>query len=285
MNNQFSDQILTTTESFLVVLDSRNSTTFNNGDWISDVTFDLQDSIRQNIDTLSISVVISSFTCPVSFYQINVTNNLLTIRLNTTKTNFYIPLGNYNSTTFITYLLTVLPSDFTITINPINNIITMKSITTTFLIYGTSTIYNIMGFKLNTSISSSTISGGGYQIVMPYTCNFAGLNSFNISIDNIRTLNINSLTLSTCNIIASVPINASQNGVLYYEKRNEYELTVKEDSLDYFDITIKDDLGNLINFNNQSWNLVLQFNVTSNKKRFNTSFHEELTNSHYNKSY
>ena len=77
MNSDFSDQILTTTESFLVVLDSRNATTFNNGDWKSDVTFDLQDSIRQSIDTISMQVVISSFTCPVSFYQINVSNNLI----------------------------------------------------------------------------------------------------------------------------------------------------------------------------------------------------------------
>lgn len=277
MNRKINDELITTKESFLVVLDSRNATGYNNGDWNSDITFDLNDAIRMSKDAIHMSMVVSAFTCPVSFYQINITNNILNMTLNNVITNFNIPFGNYNSTTFISYLTSILPSDFTITINTITNIITFKSISTTYKINSNSTIYNILGFKKNTQYIPTN-----FILVMPYTCNFAGLNSFNIVVENIHTKNIDSRDLSVSSIVASIPINASQNGVIYYEKRNDFEIPIKESTIDYFDINIKDDLGNLINFNNQSWNLVLQFNIVSDVKRFNYTFHEELTNAFYN---
>jgi hypothetical protein len=277
---QNPDNFIPTKECFLIVLDSRNATEFNNGDYKSDVTFDLNDAIRFSPSTISMSIVVLSFTCPVSFYQINNTNCTLHITLDSIVNTINIPYGNYNVNTFITYLLSVLPSDFTITVNQVNNILTINSITTSFQINSNSTIYNVMGFFKNKTYPAQVVSTG-YQLVMPYTVNFAGINSFNIAIENIRTKNIDSLDLSVSSIIASIPVNSSQGGVIYYEKKNDFEIAVRENIIDYLDVNIKDDMGNLLNFNNQSWNLVLQFNQINDLPRFKSTFHEELTSSYY----
>ena len=65
------DTLYTRKESFLVVLDSRNATGINNSSMNLDLTYDLTDEIRLEKDTIQISMVVSSFTCPVSFYNIN----------------------------------------------------------------------------------------------------------------------------------------------------------------------------------------------------------------------
>ena len=46
--------------------------------------------------------------------------------------------------------------------------------------------------------------------------------------------------------------------------------------MDFFDVSLKDDLGNLIDLNNQHYNLVLQFDIISDVPRFNNGFHQLL---------
>ncbi len=103
-----NNDIFTSKESFLIVLDSRNATTYNNGDLMSDITFDLQDAIQ--IDpktTIECSITVLSFVCPVSFYQINNTNNILMLSIANVIHKILIPYGNYNSSTFINYFKTL----------------------------------------------------------------------------------------------------------------------------------------------------------------------------------
>lgn len=96
---------------------------------------------------------------------------------------------------------------------------------------------------------------------MPYTCNFAGINSFNITCENIRTSNLDSHDeLSTSSIIANIPVSNASNNMIFFEKRNDFEFDVKEKTIDYLDISIKDNLQNFIDFNNQHWDLVIQVN-------------------------
>jgi hypothetical protein len=80
------------------------------------------------------------------------------------------------------------------------------------------------------------------------------------------------------NIAASIPVNASQNGVIYYEKKNDFNIKIREPTIDYFDIALRDDLGNLLDLNNQHYNLVLQFNILKDIPRYVDSFHQILNN-------
>jgi hypothetical protein len=168
--------------------------------------------------------------------------------------NINVPYGNYNSNNFQTMLLSLLPAGFTISLNQYNNVYTLTHTTYDFIINSMSTIYQIMGFQKYTSYISISKS-----LTFPFTCNFSGLNSINIFCENIKTKNLDSYTeLTPSSIISTIPINNSQGGIIYFQKYNDFCFDLKDDTIDYLDILICDDLSNLINFNNQHWNLVLQ---------------------------
>ena len=150
-----------------------------------------------------------SFVCPISFYLINETNSLLSLTISGSTYKYNIPYGNYNVSTFTTALLSILPAGFTLTLNSINNKFTL-GYTLDFTINSNSTIYKIMGFKPNTAYTSSS-----HSLTFPYTCNFNGLQSFNIHLTNIITKNIDSLTKSPSNIIQSIPVDVSSSSISY----------------------------------------------------------------------
>ena len=54
--------------------------------------------------------------------------------------------------------------------------------------------------------------------------------------------------------------------MIYYTQPFNYNFDVKENSIDNLQIDIQDDLNNYIDFNNQSWNLTLLFQVSYNNK-------------------
>jgi type 1 fimbria pilin len=58
-----------------------------------------------------------------------------------------------------------------------------------------------MGFTFNTSYTSTN-----NILILPYTCNFNGLQNLNIHLPTVVTKKFNSLTSSISNIIQSLPI-------------------------------------------------------------------------------
>ena len=262
-NNQKESQSYhTEIESFIVVLDSRNAVTKYNGTYNSSVEFVIEDVIRKPRDALHIYFNVLSFTCPISFYQINSTNCKLVLMVSGNDTTYSIPYGNYNVDTFITQLYLLIPSTFSVSFNNNNNIFTILNSTSDFSIMNTSTIYQVMGFAKNTTYTSVSNS-----LTLPFTVNFSGLYSFNIRCPDISTKNIDSLSSTISSIIASIPINNAQNNIIYYEKKTNFDYLLTNDVLDCISIDIQDDLGNFINFNNQHWNLVMQFNITYERER------------------
>jgi hypothetical protein len=237
----------------MIVLDSRNGTEYNSS-YHSEITFDIKFPIIIPKDCLYAQLCVQSFTSPISWYLINETNSLLSITLNSITYTINIPYGNYNSQNFQVILLSLLPTGFSISLNSYNSIFSLSHLSFDFSINSSSTIYQIMGFKQKTSYSSTSKS-----LTLPFTCNFSGLNSINILIENLITSNLDSHNgLSPSSIISTIPINNSQGGMIYFQKYNDFCFDLNGDTINYLDILICDDLDNKINFNNQHWNLILQ---------------------------
>ena len=255
------DDLITLKDSFIVVLDSRNASQYINGDYNSNIRFLFEEGMYFPHNYIQITCCVLNFICPNSIYIINETNNLLSLKINNVTTNYYISYGNYNASNFITYLLTILPTGFTMTLNTISNIFTM-SYTTNFIINSSSTIYNVMGFKKNTSYTSNNNS-----LVMPYTCNFNGIQSINISLENINTNNLDSYNKYQTSIIQTVNVDTNKT-IIEFNKSEDYNITIKQNIMDYIDIGLTDNLQNFINLNNQHWNITLLFNIVSDKNRF-----------------
>jgi hypothetical protein len=264
-NNQINNCYLST-DYFTIILDSRNATEYFNDTMNSNLIFNFEEGIRMPHKAVSLSISVLNFTSPISFYQINSTNNKISINGNI----IIIPDGNYNVITFMNYFNSISPT-IQLSINYNNSKFTLTS-SSNFTINKSSTLYNVMGFKENT-IYTSILSNSNYIINLPFCCNFSGINSFNIKINNISTRNINSFDNCLSSIIASIPINGQQNNMIYYNKIQDFEFSVNSNVLDYFDISIQDDLDNYIDFNNQNWNMTILFkvvynNVIENKKNF-----------------
>lgn len=252
MNSDAINRYTTTVDYFLVVLDSRNSTCKQNGSFNSNMIFDFQDTIktRSRLNKMKCSVL--SFTCPNSIYTINETNNILSISINGVNTDYYIELGNYNARTFISTLLSILPTGFSISLNNINNKFTITYTLADFTINATSTVGDVFGFSSGISYTSVLKS-----LTLPDSCNFNGLASLNISVENLNTNNYNSFNKSPGSIIQPVTIQSGAGQITYY-KTNKYAFDV-DYVIDYLQINIQDDLGNYINFNGKHWNLTLCF--------------------------
>jgi len=266
----------TSKEEFLVVLDSRNATTYLNDSKNSSIMFQFEDSIQKDKNAIKLTCSVMSFTCPVSFYNINSTNNLFSVTISSPSPvnyDFYVPPGNYNVNTLITALSSI---PLTITFNNLSNKLTLTHSTYNFTINSKSTIYGVMGFKNQTTYTSSSLS-----VTLPYTVNFAGLNSFNIHFDNIVTRNIDSFTLTNSSIIASIPVNANQAGVIFFNKSFDFEFLVSQNVIDFIQIDLKDDIGTYLDLNNSHWNLTLQFTSYMDKPRKETTF-LDITGNNYN---
>lgn len=267
-----SSHLYTDKEYFIVVLDSRNSTKIHNSPFNSKVEIDLPEPIMLSKTCIKMSVSVLSFVCPNSMYIINETNSLLSLTINSVNQNYNIPYGNYDATNFLTYLQSILPT-FTITFNTINNKFSFSN-AIYFIINNTSTIYQVMGFDKNTSYTSSFFNGS-YNLTMPYTCNFNGIQNINILLTSINTKNVDSYSKSNSNIIQSVQVPLFCNQILF-QKTLENSFNFNQELMDDIRIELRDDLNNLINLNNQHFNITLLFTVIKDIERFkyNLNFHD-----------
>ena len=278
MNQATSDNFYTANEKFMVVLDSRNATTFMNGSMNSSVTFDFEEPIYVRKNNLQFTCSVMSFTAPNSFYNVTATNNKLILMYQTVgeyyDVSITIPSGNYNATTFmakLNSLVTVADSAFSagfdIALDPITNKFTLTHTSYSFHIMPTSTIYQVMGFDENTEIICTTGIYTSFAVYLPYTCNFNGIQNINIHFDTIVTANLDSYNKSNSPIIQSIPVHPNLAQISYI-KTNDYQCTIKQDVIDVIAISIRDDVERLVDFNNQHWNLTLYFTSTKDIDRF-----------------
>ncbi len=251
--------LITEKENFLVVLDSRNANIYSNSTYNSQLTFHFKDPIKLPRNAIRLLCSVLHFQSPNSLYNVNENNNTLYLTINAVKTTYTITKGNYNCNTFITAILALLPTGFTMSLNPINNIYTLKY-TSDFSISGTcDQLFGFYGLGTLSSISKT--------LVMPFTCNFNGIQSFNIHLTSVMTKNMDSFTKAVSNIIGSIPVDATSSSISYI-KNADFNFVVNQEIIDCVSIELRDDLGNLLNFNNQNWNMTLYFSVLQDIERF-----------------
>jgi len=157
------------------------------------------------------------------------------------------------------------------------------------------TIGDVMGFDNTKTYPSApaTYNGPPFSIVMPYPVNFGGLQNFNIHIENIKTYNLpyqsknlilskNDLqeyqNYSKGNIACSIPVNCAPMEVIYYQKSSSFAFSLKDDLLDTLRITLRDDLGDMLQLNGQNWNMTIEFILTKHIEKKTRNFYSILSN-------
>jgi hypothetical protein len=265
-------------QDILVVLDSRNATSYYNGNFLSDVEWDLKNVLSKPKAGAEFSVNVVNASIPIGQYNVNSKNNILELKNTSTNvTNtITVPVGNYTITQLITVLNSLSAAEYDFTFVPLTNKIFIfhNLLAGQFQVLGTSTIWELLGF--DRGVIQSSIA----QVCNAPNCvNMSGLRNINIHMDNLVTKNITSFTKAESTIIASIPVDVNSSGVLSYNLSNNYDVPVPISTLDYIGILLKDDLGNFLENNGIHWAVTLKFSYLI-ERDFNTeTLHDKTRNS------
>ena len=267
------------TDTILINLNSNNAI-LNNGTFLSDVQFNFIGLIKDDPEIIESRVQIQSAQIPFSFYNINVYNNVLKYSIDGLPTIYTITLirGNYNSNSLISELqnefIANSHTDITIAISSITGCLTItKTAGSLTLLYTDSTVLKVLGF-LTTQDYTTTLG----ILNAPFPLNLLGTLKLRIASDTLQTNNLDSSVGGNFNILATIPIESSNFGIILFDNFANTQSLLDNKFLDSFDIKIIDDDNNLINFNNVSWSLSLLIHkVKKRTNNTNTDFKSIIT--------
>jgi hypothetical protein len=201
------------------------------------VAFDIPDFIVPDDSIGYIEVSIPYIVIPVSFFQINETNNMLEVIENGTTTRYFWEYGNYNANEFMVDFRTILPARFSITADLVNSKFIITNSTFDFTFTSNSTIDYIMGF-------SDTITSTSLTLGMPRVFNFLAIPRIMLHCVELG----NGSNSQNGDIILAIPNNSRLNGQIVYNAP-EIKTLIKTEQITRLTFKITDEGGQPINFN------------------------------------
>lgn len=241
---------------------SSNNATQNNGTFLSDVFFNFRGLVKEDDDNREITISIQNAQIPISFYNINVYNNILVLDYDAVTYTFTLTQGNYNSLNLITEIIAKFAlqgiTDITIVTSAITGCMTFtRALSLDFTILSTGTINTVIGFEPTTNYTSTL-----GVLTAPFPLNLLGLLKLKLASFELQTQNYDSSVQSSLNILATMPIDSGPFGVVLYNNISNITSIINNKSLDGFDLQIFGDDGRLVDFNNTHWNITLILAIT-----------------------
>lgn len=225
---------------------SNSAIKYKNGSALSDVEVQFPNIYFKDKVVKEIMLSVTHAEIPNSFYVVNSSNNKVVINSSTLT----IPPGNYNAITFNNAMTSFLSSlSITSSYNATINKYTFTS-GTSFTVQSTTTAKQFLGMN-STSLTGTTIT-------FPYVCNFLPIPRLIFRSTAFLTSNYNAADSST-DMILSVQNSSAQGAMILWNNYSnlKYDIT-NVDSINIVDISITDDYGNLIDFNNCNWYLTFR---------------------------
>jgi len=242
----------------LLNLNSANALVKNNGQYLSDILFKFPGLIKPEPDLKRVEFSILDAQIPVSFYNINYTNNTLNYQISSVNYSITANVGNYNFNSLATQLIAKFLLNghtFTITINKQNGIITFATVATNF-VFQVSSLFSSLGF------TNSNKNSASFSLTADYPLNLLGITKIKIQSSKLGTYNLDSSTNGYCNTLGIVPVNQPSFGLIVYENKINSFFQLRDTRVDEIDLQLLDQNNNLINFNNIDWDLTILFKLT-----------------------
>ena len=252
-------------DSRIISLNSSNAILKNNTTFNSDVVFRLIGLVKKESDIKHITFHLVDAQIPVSFYNINYTNNVLKYQISSINYTITVIPGNYNFTSLANILIAGFFANghiFTITINKQTGIITFATPATNFILQ-VSSIFITLGFPASNQTSS------GFSLTATYPLNLFGITKIKINSSFFNSYNYDSATNGMSNLVSIIPVDQPAFGLIIYENKSDAKYTLRTNAVDEIDLTLTDQNDNLINFNNIDWQLTFLLEITRE--------HEELS--------
>lgn len=224
----------------------------NNGSLKSDVTVNLPDLHFNDPDITNVTFSVDHCEVCNSYYLINDSNDSIIIN----NIQYIVNNGNYNVNNFITALLSVIPSGFTITYSSITNKLTFNYISN-FTINSSSslcTLNTIIGLgNINLTSVSNTLT-------LPYVVNFLPIARINFR-SNFFKFNNYSSTDNSTDVFLSLQNNAGPIAPIYYVNSTNTNYLITDLNITSININVTDDDSNLLDFNNVDWYMTFNINI------------------------
>ena len=246
------------TESRLININSANALIKNNGTYNSDVVFKFPGLVKPEQHITSVQFQLLDAVLPVSFYNINYTNNTLNYQISSVNYTITVTPGNYNFNSLATQMIAKFLANghtFTITINRQTGIITLATSTINFSLL-VSSMFAVLGLFLSNHSSSS------FSLTADYPLNLLGITKIKIQSVNLNTYNADSSNNGNSNNIGLIPVDQPSFGLIVYENKSITKFILRDNRVDEIDLQILDQNNNFINFNNLDWNLTILIETT-----------------------
>ena len=245
------------TDNHLITLNSKYANKLN-GTMLSNVVFGFTGLLQDENNIINTYITVSNAQIPASFYTITSLNNTMIYIENGSSFSFNIPVGNYNSTSLISALLTGFGSVVTITINKINGKLTLIFNTNT-IILKTSSIGSILGFVDNVNCYTLV------AVELQYPLNLFGVKKISIKSDALAITSYSSVNFSTSNTLTTIPVDQPPFNLINYLNQATINTNILQArTLNTIDISMVDENNNYIDFNNCDWSLTLVLTINRN---------------------
>jgi len=241
------------TESRLININSANALIKNNGTYNSDVVFKFPGLVKPEQHITSVQFQLVDAQLPVSFYNLNYTNNTLNYQISSVNYTITATPGNYNFNSLASQLISKFLANghtFTITINKQTGIILLATPATNFILQ-VSSMFSVLGLLLSNHTSSS------FSLTADYPLNLLGITKIKIQSVNLNTYNVDSSNNGNSNNIGLIPVDQPSFGLIVYENKSSSKFLLRDNRVDEIDLQLLDQNNNLINFNNLDWSLTI----------------------------
>lgn len=252
------------TESRLININSANALIKNNGTYNSDVVFKFPGLVKPEQHITSVQFQLLDAVLPVSFYNINYTNDTLNYQISSVNYTITATPGNYNFNSLATQMIAKFLANghtFTITINKQTGIITLATPATNFILQ-VSSMFAVLGLFLSTHTSSS------FSLVADYPLNLLGITKIKIQSINLNTYNADSSNNGFSNNVGLIPVDQPSFGLIVYENKSSSKFLLRDNLVNEIDLQLLDQNNNLINFNNLDWSLTILIETTREIETF-----------------
>lgn len=251
---------------------------FNNGTFKSDVDFNFKSVLKDEKDILKASISVINAQIPVSYYNINIYNNVLKVLVGVSTYTITLTTGNYTSTTLTTLLATLFTAQglttFTFSYSTTSGKLTITNTTPFTILFSGSTSLGVLGFD-DSSNTVATLVSLLYTAVGAYPLNLLGTLRVRVLSTKLQTFNLDSSVAGGVSLLASIPVEAPPYSVILYDNYTKSATELKNLKINAIDIQLVDDLGNLLQLNNIDWSLTLAIYIErKSTERSTTDFND-----------
>lgn len=245
-------------ERRLINLNSEDATFKYNGSFLSNLSFGFSHILKEERNVIYVEGGVLNAQIPVSFYAVNVYNNILFYSLNSTIFSITIPVGNYNFTTFASAVITRFLANghtMSITINQTTGLITFTNSTGTLDYFqeSGSTSWRVLGFATGSGNYNATAN----VLTPPHLLNLLGVKKLKIFCEAFSISSCDSKNFSTSTLIDTISVDVPAYGQINYTNQTGEYGRLRKREINNIDILICDELNNPINFNNTDWSITL----------------------------